>query len=239
MEKMLDPKSFGTTTEGNDFYRNKWRTYRTGLHSPKAVLVRTVESSYPGAQRLFDHVLWDVLRPRLSATVHAHAWLGRLSPQVAKLIANPKSRTREGGLQEGALSRLERIADLDAMACVIVFLRLAMESQQGTPNTFQLTQTLCRMVIISGPFLYSHGVAVPFAEYLDLFLLSRQTAQKKHVMQAEDFLQRAYTATRYVRIMEGNENQLFSQAEKNEAILGLMKGHYGDAIQAAVEPLFF
>lgn len=112
-----------------------------------------------------------------------------------------------------------------------------MESQQGPQNTFQLTQTLCRMVIINGPFLYSHGLAVPFAEYLDLFLLSKQTTQKKHVLQAEDFLQRAYKATRIVRNMEGNENKLFSRTEKNDLILGLMKGHYGDAFQAAVEPL--
>ena len=237
MEKMLDPTSFGTTTGGKDFYRNKWRTYREGLHSPKAVLVRRVEDLYPGTQILFDHVLWDVLRPRLAATIHAHAWLGRLSSRVAKVIANPKSRTREGGLQEGTLSRLQRIADLDAMACVIVFLRLAMESQQGTRDTFHLTQALCRMVIMSGAFLYTHGIAVPFAEYLDLFLLSRQSTQRKHVMQAEDFLQRAYKATRIVRNMEGNENKLFSRAEKNDVILGLMKGHYGDAIQAAVEPL--
>lgn len=238
MEKKLDPKSFGTTATGKDYYRAKWRTYRKGRHNPKPELIRRLEAAYPGTQRLFDHVLWDVLRPRLAAANHAHAWLGRLSPQVATVIANLKTRTRDGGLQGGALTRLERIADLDAMACVIVFLRLAMETQP-VPNTFQLSRTLCRMVIISGPFLYSHGVAVPFAEYLDLFLLRRQPTSKRHSLQGQDYLQRAINVHRYVRGVEGNENHLFSQAERNQVILDMMNGSYGDAIQTAVEPLLF
>lgn len=237
MEKLLEPESFRTDALGSTYRRNKWRGYGLGRHTPKPSLIQTMEVSYPGTQNLFDHVLWDILRPQFSATTHAHAWLCRLSPRVASVIANPKSRTQHGGLRAGTLARLERISDLDAMACVIVFLRSAIESQNTRSEALMLSESLYRMAIVGAPFLYLHGVACPLAEYFDAFLLSQQPLTGKHELRAADYLRRAKKAAWYVRSVEGDENRLFSQAEKNDVVLGMIDGSYGDRIQAAIAPV--
>ena len=237
MEKLLEPESFKKDALGTSYRRNKWRGYGLGRHTPKPLLIHTMEVAYPGTQSLIDHVLWDVLRPKFSTSTHAPNWLGRLSPRVASMIANPKSRARHGGLRAETLDKLERMSDLDAMACVTVFLRSAIESKITTSEALMLSESLCRMAIVGAPFLYSHGVAGPLAEYFDAFLLSRQPLTVKHELRAADYLRRAKKAAWYIRCVEGDENRLFSQAEKNDVVLEMINGSYGNRVQTAIAPV--
>lgn len=141
LEKKLEPEAFGSDALGTNYRRNKWRWYALGRHTPSPRLIQTMGVAHAGTQSLFDHLFWEVLRPQLSAISMAHVWLSRLSPEVARIVASPLTRNLQGGLKVVALARLERISDLDAMACVIVFLRCAIERNNYSSDVSRLIIT--------------------------------------------------------------------------------------------------
>lgn len=234
MEKMLEPESFGIDASGTPYKRNKWRGYRLGKHTPRPALVRAMEQHHPGTLSVFDHVLWDALRPDYTLT-HHHL-LNRLGPAASRLLSSSESRTQNGNLRSAFIARVERIAELDGFACLVALLRDSINSGHNTDED-HLSLGLCRSAIAAGPVLYSLGIAGPFADYLNTNFLCRATDRPRYELNAHDYLQRAKLSARIVYGAEGEENCYFSYQKKVDFILDILHGRYGDGLEQRIAPI--
>ena len=234
MEKMLEPGSFGVDESGTGYKRNKWRGYRLGKHTPSPALVQPIEQMQPGSHGVFDHVLWDTLRP--DCTLARHHLVNRLGPKVSKILSIPQLRKKDGNLRGDFVERIERVADLDGLACLVALLRDAINANNDA-DAQQLALALCRSAIAAGPLLYSLGIAGPFADYINDHLLCRATAEGGgYRLNAHDYLLRAKRAAQIIDIAEGNENCRFTYTEKVDYILDILRGRYGDRLEQHIAP---
>ena len=235
MEKVLEPGSFGVDDSGTAYKRNKWRGYRLGKHTPRPALVRAMEHLHPGTRHLFEHVLWDTLRP--GCTLAHHDVLNRLGHRAQKILSGPQLRRQDGRLRTAAICRLERIAGLDGIACLVTLLRHAITVRDAA-EAKQLSLALCRSAIASGPLLFSLGIAGPLADYINGHLLYRATAEGGgYGLNAHDFLLRAKLSARLIYVAEGNENCRFTFPEKVDFILDVLHGRYGDSLAQDILPM--
>jgi hypothetical protein len=235
MEKVLEPGSFGVDDSGTAYKRNKWRGYRLGKHTPSPALVQAVEQLHPGTLHVFDHVLWDTLRP--GCTLAHHHLLNRLGPTASKILSSPQLRRQDGSLRTDFVARVERVADLDGFACLVTLLRNAINVNDAA-EAQHLSLALCRSTIASGPLLYSLGIAGPLADYINGHFLCRATAEGGgYGLNAHDFLLRAKLSARLIYVAEGNENCRFTFPEKVDFILDVLHGRYGDSLAQDILPM--
>lgn len=234
MEKVLEPGSFGVDDSGTAYKRNKWRGYRLGKHTPRPALVHAMEHLHPGTRHVFEHVLWDTLRP--GCPLAHHDVLNRLGHKAQKILCGPQLRRQDGRLRAAAICRLERIADLDGIACLVTLLRHAITASDAA-EAKHLSLALCRSAVASGPLLFSLGIAGPLADYLNGHLLGRATAEGGgYGLNAQDFLLRAKLSAGIVYAAEGNENCRFTYAEKVDFILDVLHGRHGDRLAMRLAP---
>lgn len=234
MEKVLEPGAFGVDESGTAYKHNKWRGYRLGKHTPSPVLVQAIEQLHPGTLHVFDHVLWDTLRP--GCTLAHHHLLNRLGPTASKILSSPQLRRQDGSLRTDFVARVERVADLDGFACLVTLLRDAINVNDAA-EAQHLSLALCRSTIASGPLLYSLGIAGPLADYINGHFLSRAAAAGGgYGLNAQDFLLRAKLSARIVYAAEGNENCRFTYTEKVDFILDVLHGRYGDRLAKGLAP---
>lgn len=235
MEKLLEPDSFWVNESGTAYKRNKWRSYRLGKHTPSPALVQAIEQMHPGSLGVLDHVLWDTLRP--DCTLARHHLVNRLGPKVSKILSIPQLRKKDGNLRGDFVERIERVADLDGLACLVALLRDAINANNDA-DAQRLALALCRSEIAAGPLLYSLGIAGPFADYINDHFLCRATAEGgKYWLNSHDFLLRAKRAVQIVDIAEGNENCRFTYTEKVDYILDILRGRYGDRSAQRIVPM--
>lgn len=235
MEKVLEPGAFGVDESGTAYKHNKWRGYRLGKHTPSPALVQAIEQLHPGTLHVFDHVLWDTLRP--SFTLAHHHLLNRLGPTASKILSSPQPRKKNGTLRGDLIERVERLAELDGFACLVTLLRDAINAKNDT-DVEHLSLALCRFAIAAGPLLYSLGIAGPFADYINGHLLCRAIADGRvHCLNAHDYLLRAKLSARIVYAAEGNENCRFTYPEKLDFILDVLRGRYGDRLAQDLTPI--
>jgi hypothetical protein len=237
MEKVLEPGAFGVDDSGTAYKRNKWRSYRLGKHTPSPALVQAIEQLRPGTLRVFDHVLWDTLRP--GCTLAHHQLLNRLGPSACKILSSPQLRNKNGTLRGDLVERVERIADLDGFACLVTLLRDAINAKNDA-DVEHLSVALCRSAIAAGPLLYSLGIAGPFADYINGHLLCRAIADGRvHGLNAHDYLLRAKLSARIVYAAAGNENCRLTYPEKVDFILDVLRGRYGERLALDIMPMRF
>lgn len=193
-----------------------------------------MEHLHPGTRHVFEHVLWDTLRP--GCTLAHHDVLSRLGQRAQKILSSPQLRRQDGQLRTAAICRLERIADLDGIACLVTLLRNAITVSDAA-EAKHLSLALCRSAIASGPLLFSLGIAGPLADYLNGHLLCRATAEGGgYGLSAPDFLLRAKLSAGIVYAAEGNENCRFTYAEKVDFILDVLHGRHGDRLATRLAP---
>lgn len=234
MEKVLEPGSFGVNDLGIVYKRNKWRGYRLGKHTPCPALVLAMEQLHQGTYGVFEHVLWDALRP--GCPLAYHQVLNRLSSRAQKILFSPQLRRQDGQLRTAAICRLERIADLDGLASLVILLRNAI-NQNDACEAQHLSLALCRSTIASGPLLFSLGIAGPLADYINGHLLCRAATEGGgYGLNAQDFLLRAKLAARIVYAAEGNENCRFTYPERVNFVLDVLHGRYGDHLAEGLLP---
>lgn len=234
MEKVLEPGSFGVDTLGTAYKRNKWRGYRLGKHTPRPALVVAMEQLHQGTYRVFEHALWDALRPGCSLA-HHHV-LNRLGTRAQKILLGPQLRRQDGQLRTETICRLEKMADLDGLAGLVILLRNAI-NQNAAGEAQHLSLALCRSTIASGPLLFSLGIGGPFADYInDHFLCRAAPHAGGYKLNAQDFLLRAKLSARIVYAAEGNENCRFTYAEKVDFILDVLHGRHGDRLAEELAP---
>lgn len=206
LERQLEPAAFGfSKDEGTPFHRNKWRQYRSGRHTPLKTFVTDIDHRCRGSRMEFDHVIWDVLRLGLPAAQHADDWLQRLDPRVQISIWNKPTklttagRTRPLRLDKRTLEMIERRAGLDALACLTILLREAHETGLAE-YAHDLSRWLCRMLLLTGAELFSHGVATALYDFYDELILPLASRQG---------LYRTYAGISFLHLMERFSRALY------------------------------
>lgn len=236
MERRLEPESFGVDESGTPFKRNKWRGYRLGRHTPRQSLVEAMERLHPGTQEVFDHVLWDVLRP--STVLPRHLWLKRLRPNVSKIISSPRLVNQDGTLRSDALERLERLGDLDGLAGLVALLQEAI-AVGNVVHQEPLSLAWCHAAIAAAPFLHSHGIAGPLADYVNDNLLRLVPAQQRYVLDAQAYLQRADLVACLVGVAIEESNRSYSYSEHVKFIVEVFRGYRNIELNQLLAPCRF
>lgn len=179
-------------------------------------------------------MLWQALRP--DDHLDHHHLLNRAGFRAQKILSSRQSRKPNGQISTTAIERLERIADLDGLASLVILLQCAI-NRNDVDEAQHLSLALCRSAIASSPLLISLGIAGPFADYVNGQFLCRAPRQGvSYEMSAHDFLQRAKLSDLIVYLAEGNENCYLTYAQKVDFILDILHGRYDDRLATALAP---
>ena len=123
LEQHFEPESFRLRANGKPSYPCKWQSYEIGLHTPQPRLLEKVDSLLPGSSQELRHPLWDVLEIKPNRSTLSEIFLQRLNPKVLAVLFKPAGdmevqfeRTR---VTRTLISKLKKIADLDALAALI------------------------------------------------------------------------------------------------------------------------
>lgn len=216
-------------------HKNKWRSYRKGLHTPSPELVNAIEEAHAGGYAVLNHVLWKTLRSDRWASSHAGLWLGELHPEIQKIVYQYDSslgfsKTIRQSLNRTHLNMLERRVGLDALACLVILLRQAIEKDDGV-----LAQSLSwhsrRMLLVAGPALSAMGIGTPLVQYFEQDLLQLAPIDGRH-FQCGDIAYQSVARRLNVaaNLIEGDENRLFTNDERIALRIALLDGRRGDIL---------
>lgn len=232
MDQLLE-KSLSQDSEGERDCKNKWRSYRIGRHTPSTKLVELIDAVYPGSQAALNHVFWKTLRLDRPIATHADSWLNELHPDIQGIIFQRSAalsigKTPSSTLNQTHLSMLERRAGLDALACLVIYLRKIAE-EGDTYFAHRLGWHLCRLLLILGPMLSVTGIVRPLIQYIEQEILPISSHNGLHYR----FLDKGYLSTARrldltAHAIEGNENRHFSISERIALRIHLLNSGYID-----------
>lgn len=156
VQRLLEPKLGIYSSE--PINNSRYLDYEKGKHVPGAKVIAQSEWWVPGAARLINHPVWSVLRAQSVWTMdESVSCLRQLNDELRKVIF-----TREGKLLTHGgrqfLDSIERRAGLDALAALVVIMRLNYAARR-----FDLVQeqafSLLRILLILGMEFIDHKVA--------------------------------------------------------------------------------
>ncbi len=219
--------------------KNKWRSYREGRHTPSAGLVEAVEAQFPGGRGVLCHPVWRVLR--LDRPVHdeVSGLLAQLPPALYSVIRGDGdvacgAHISPSGWDARRLRRLERQAGFDALACLVVLLRLAADSGDSA-GAHRFGRALCRMLLMMGDWLFAHGVAQPLAEYIEQRLLPMAAHAGQQIGFGEiGFLAGARRLARVANAVAANENTALTFPQRADLMLDLLDDKFSLELSALV-----
>ena len=126
------------------------------------------------------------------------------------------------GWDKRRLRRLEKHAGLDALASLVLLLRLAAKAEQHK-QAFEFGSAVCRVLLMMGAGLVAHGIARPLAEYITEYVLVLANHDGQHpCFGQEGFIYAARSLARTARVVEGNENKRLTPREKSGLMLDLL-----------------
>lgn len=198
--------------------KNKWRSYREGRHTPSAGLIEGIESRFPGSRAVLNHPVWQVLRLDRPLQDEVPGLLAQLPLTLFATIKGSGAAARCApmsplGWDTRRLRRLEREVGFNTLACLVALMRLAAESGDSA-GAHRFGRSICRVLLMMGGWLFSHGVAQPFADYVERFLLPMAA----HAGQQNGFGEMGFLAA--ARRLAGAANAV--AAAENTAL----RGHY-------------
>jgi len=170
LERLFEPSGLRSNAAGERFHSSKWARYRAGLTRPRSVLP-AVENKCHGANACLGSPLWPALTARLLKRPQLEALLLRLEPSIRSLVSRRTSATGGGrsttdDVDNGLAGALERLASLDALAAMVVLLRLA-HANGRTAEAFQWGRHVLRMMLLMGALLRHRGVAQMLFDLLE------------------------------------------------------------------------
>lgn len=198
LEHFFEPSSFiRGESDSISSYRNKWIRYEDGIHRPQPTLVRKIEEKCPGSARDLDHPLWRVLDLSDQKVLKGDSFLRTLAPSVQAAMFSPDD---DAPLIQSArlpitfvlLNRLERKANLDALACLVWILRQSV--QDGAVHTNRVCYALHHVMIMMAMDLHVMKVAHPLLQILiDQILSLAMPVHHRVVLSAEEYVEASAT----------------------------------------------
>lgn len=213
-------------------YKNKWRSYRKGIHTPSTDLVNSIETTYSGGHAVLNHVLWKTLRRDRVISSHTDLWLGELHPEIQKIVYQRDSKLGFGkttfrSLNQTQLAMLERRSGPDALACLVLLLRQAVEKGDAVLAQ-SLSWRVCRMLLILGPILSAMGIGIPLVQYFEQEILPLAAIDGRHYQ----FWNSGYQSTArrlnlVANLIEADENRAFTDTERIALRIDILDGRRG------------
>ncbi|MBL8507660.1 MAG: hypothetical protein JNM11_04295 [Chitinimonas sp.] len=150
IERILEPDAF--RYKKHSYHLNKWRRYKVGADTPRAALVERVDGELPGTAALLNHPLWEALRGRKPVKRLLQEEMRRLAPAVQQVVFagdefGTARRKPMGPVTRVTLLKLERRAGIDALACLTILLRAAVETD--LEQAFDIARSLYRVLLIT------------------------------------------------------------------------------------------
>ena len=217
--------------------KNKWRSYREGRHTPSAGLVEAVEARFPGGRDVLRHPVWRVLR--LDRPMHdgISSLLAELPPRLYSVVS------AAGDAERGArfspcewdarrLRRLERVVGFDALACLVVLLRIAAEGGDSA-GAHKFGRALCRLLLMMGGWLFAHGVAQPLADYVEQWMLPMAAhAGDQNGFGEMGFVTGAKRLAQAANTIAANENTALTSLQRADVMLDLLDDRFNLELSA-------
>ncbi|EPF77530.1 hypothetical protein GCM10025882_15960 [Acinetobacter gyllenbergii] len=208
IEKFFEPEAF--VKDGSYcFHRNKWTKYELGRHTPGIELICKVNQHVEGTARIINHVLWEAIRGRKPLSWLVEIGVNQLSWDVQRIIFKSVNDQKEliSVLEiRKNLRRLERLANLDALAALIILLRIA-DDQNQRKIALSIGQSIYRILLVMCVFLplanFRYGLA--FLIYLYVFPLCQSEMKKFDSNDVEEFFDRSGNLN-YILLVAEDEN---------------------------------
>jgi hypothetical protein len=186
VERMVEPESFGVNKEGVPFHRNKWASYQNGRITPSGALVTRVNQHVAGSGKELNHLLWKALGNGADVSLHAREWLRQLAPGLQVFIFGEGDQFRiHGGRQ--FLSKIERRASIDALACLTILLRvnLALGEYQ---HAWELAASTFRVLLMLGAQFEKRRIAdALFEVYVERIFKTLKWNGERFYLEKYDF----------------------------------------------------
>lgn len=148
----------------------KWRNYKKGLNVPNPKLIDKAEAVVQGSSLIINHVLWRAIKKSIKLDLFLKDDIGKLSWEVQRILYKSNKYNGDRKLVENLSSKkliqLERLASLDALAALIIYLRMGVEQAS---NIVDISRAIYRtLLIVCSKKPYSH-----FSESLILLMNSQ------------------------------------------------------------------
>lgn len=194
LEQFFEPGSFiRGESDSISSYRNKWIRYEDGIHRPQNALVKKVEEKCPGSGRNLVHPIWRVLDLNDQKVLKGDSFLRTLAPGVQAVMFSPDDdapliQSARLPITAVLLNRLERKANLDALACLVWILR------QCTHESAALTNRVCfalhHVMVMMAMDLNAMKMARPLLQILvDLVLPLGMPARYRVALSVEQYIE--------------------------------------------------
>ena len=148
----------------------KWRNYKNGLNVPHPKLIDKAEEVVQGSSLIINHVLWQALRDAVDIDLLLQESIGKLSWEVQRILYKSNKHDCDRKLVEHLspkkLMQLERLASLDALAALVIFLRLGVLKSKGIVDISRAIYRTLLIICMKKP--YSH-----FSESLILVMYAQ------------------------------------------------------------------
>lgn len=212
--------------EGPEDRKNKWRSYKNGRHTPSHLLAQETEAKFPGSARLLNHPVWQALRLDKDPDQLVANLLIQLPPEIFSVLRSGKHSTKApldlDGWSRLRLRRLESQVGLDALASLVLLIRLAVNTQMQE-LAFEFGSALCRLLLMMGPWLTTRGIASPLAEYITEGVLALgHHNDQHHCFSAEGFVKASHRLHQSAWVIEGNENKRLTPRDRATLLLDLL-----------------
>lgn len=224
--------------KGPEDRKNKWRSYKNGRHTPSHRLAQETEVKFPGSTRLLNHPVWPALRMDKNPDQLVADLLIQVPPDIFSVLRSGKHSTNApldlDGWSELRLRRLESQVSLDALASVVLLIRLAVDAGKQE-LAFELGSSLCRLLLMMGPWLTAHGIARPLAEYITehVLALGHHNGQH-HCFSTEGFVNASHRLHQSAWMIEGNENKRLTPRDRATLLLDLLGDKFSTSFSGRV-----
>jgi len=243
LEKHIEPMSFARNPDGSvRYYKNKWIHYETAERFPQAALLKKVEESIPGSTRDLHHPLWLVLNCENQEIMQGDTFLNQLAPPVWDLLF---MRVEDGGLGYSVrvaftpqiLEKLERIASLDALACLVWLLREAAEKKSD--DAVRIGHALHNLLTIMALELYTLKIALPLLQlFIEYILPLGVPPYRRLCMSSFDYVYASGYLNRIVYETLNAPELSLDWSERVKIMQQLMQGKFGLDVLFAMRPKF-
>ncbi|WP_157610222.1 hypothetical protein [Variovorax sp. Root434] len=222
--------------------KKQWRSYKYGRHSPSEPLVAAIEPWLPGSRALFNHPVWQILRIDLKVQDQLAGLLVLLPPAIYSLVRGNATPDQShlmqlDGWDASRLRRLQRQVSLDSLACLIALLRLLAEEGRGA-QAYVFSRAVCRSLLVMGPWLSSHGIAQPLADYVERYLLPLGSDRGwQHIFGGGGFLRAAEELALAAEVAEWREDEPLDSNQQADLRLDMLEDRFTIAMSMLVRPV--
>lgn len=242
LQQKFEPDAVSRNERGTiDYTKNKWSGYRRGRHRPQKKLLNKVDILAPGSSRSLDHPLWSVLDLSNIEILEGHAFLRRLTPDVQSVVMHAQddflAPEKILPLFRKRLNKLLRKPNLDALACLVWFLRKTQADEAGEEELTLIANTLHDALILSSLDLHSLNIAFPLIRKIidDILPLALPT-HLKYAVEPEDYLISAFILAAISQKNLAKSERPITWHNRTRFMFELLDGKRGLDIRLAMLP---